>query len=50
MQTSVDFYRRKLNGKKVFLALSGGVDSSVAAVLLHKAIGEDLMEVSLCVE
>ena len=42
IQTSVDSYRRKLIEKKVFLALSGGVDSSVAAVLLHKAIGEDL--------
>ena len=43
IQTSVDSYRRKLNGKKVFLALSGGVDSSVAAVLLHKAIGDNLV-------
>ena len=36
-------YREKLSGKKVLCALSGGVDSSVAAVLLHKAIGDDLV-------
>ncbi len=39
---SVEKYRRELAGKKVLCALSGGVDSSVAAVLMHKAIGNNL--------
>ena len=39
---SIEKYKNELSGKKVLLALSGGVDSSVAAVLLHKAIGDDL--------
>jgi len=43
VETSVEKYRKSLAGKKVLLALSGGVDSSVAAVLLHKAIGENLI-------
>ncbi len=34
--------KAKLGGDKVVLGLSGGVDSTVAAVLLHKAIGENL--------
>ena len=36
-------YKKQLGGKKVLLALSGGVDSAVAALLLHKAIGKNLI-------
>ncbi len=34
--------REKVGNDKVILGLSGGVDSSVAAVLIHKAIGDQL--------
>ncbi len=39
---SVEKYRRELEGRRAICALSGGVDSSVAAVLLHRAIGDRL--------
>ena len=39
---SVEHYRRELAGKRVLLALSGGVDSSVVAALLSQAIGQSL--------
>jgi GMP synthase (glutamine-hydrolysing) len=39
---AVDAIRKQVGGEKVILGLSGGVDSSVAAALLHKAIGEQL--------
>ena len=42
VERSIEMYAEKLAGRKVLLALSGGVDSSVAAVLLHKAIGRNL--------
>ena len=41
-EKSIAKYREQLAGKPVLLALSGGVDSSVAAVLLAQAVGENL--------
>lgn len=38
----IEAIREKVGGGKVLLALSGGVDSSVAATLLSKAIGKQL--------
>lgn len=42
IETTVAELKQKLGNDKVILGLSGGVDSSVAAVLLHKAIGKNL--------
>ena len=39
---SVDYLKSKLKNDRVILGLSGGVDSSVASVLLDKAIGDNL--------
>ena len=39
----VDLVRKQVGDKKVLLALSGGVDSSVVAALLIKAIGKQLV-------
>lgn len=38
----VEHIKRTVGDKNVILGLSGGVDSSVAAVLIHKAIGDQL--------
>ena len=42
IQTTVEKLKMQLGEDKVILALSGGVDSSVCAVLLNKAIGKNL--------
>ncbi|MFQ7291696.1 MAG: glutamine-hydrolyzing GMP synthase [Monoglobales bacterium] len=39
---SIEALRTKIGDGKVLCALSGGVDSSVAAVMLHKAVGKQL--------
>ena len=42
VESTIMELREKIGTDKVVLGLSGGVDSSVAAVLLHKAIGKQL--------
>ena len=42
IETTVAELQQQLGNDKVVLGLSGGVDSSVAAVLLHRAIGKNL--------
>jgi len=42
IENTVAAIRKKVGDRKVLLALSGGVDSSVAAMLIHRAIGKQL--------
>ena len=42
VEASIEDIRRKVGSGKVLCALSGGVDSSVAAVLMSKAVGKHL--------
>ncbi|MGB8705252.1 MAG: glutamine-hydrolyzing GMP synthase [Gillisia sp.] len=42
VELTVSQLKKKIGDEKVVLGLSGGVDSSVAAVLLNKAIGKNL--------
>ncbi|MHB8665190.1 MAG: glutamine-hydrolyzing GMP synthase [Acidimicrobiales bacterium] len=42
IDASVDAIRAQIGGEKVICGLSGGVDSAVAAALVHKAVGDQL--------
>ena len=42
IEQAVEEIRAQVGGERVILGLSGGVDSSVAAALIHKAIGDQL--------
>lgn len=43
VKSTIEDLKNKIGNEKVILGLSGGVDSSVAAALLHKAIGQQLI-------
>jgi GMP synthase (glutamine-hydrolysing) len=42
VESSIADLKKKLGDDKVVMALSGGVDSTVAATLIHKAVGKNL--------
>lgn len=42
VETTISSLKNKLGNDQVVMALSGGVDSTVAATLIHKAIGKNL--------
>ncbi len=42
LEEAVQSIRQQVGGEEVILGLSGGVDSSVAAALIHRAIGDQL--------
>jgi len=43
VEETIKAIREKVGGKKALCALSGGVDSSVSAAMMHKAIGDQLV-------
>lgn len=45
LKEAISNIRRQTKGEKVVLGLSGGVDSSVTAVLLHRAVGNKLIAI-----
>ncbi|MFQ5848605.1 MAG: glutamine-hydrolyzing GMP synthase [Candidatus Methylomirabilales bacterium] len=45
IEKSVEEIRETVGGERVLCALSGGVDSSVTALLVHRAVGEQLISV-----
>jgi GMP synthase (glutamine-hydrolysing) len=45
VEESVTRIRKQVGNERVLAAVSGGVDSSVAAALVHKAIGDQLMAI-----
>tara|TARA_B110000438_G_scaffold33857_2_gene33587 strand:+ start:35430 stop:36956 length:1527 start_codon:yes stop_codon:yes gene_type:complete len=42
VEETIDSIRKTINNEQVILGISGGVDSSVAAMLIHRAIGNKL--------
>jgi len=45
IEQSIALIRKQVGGSRVLAAVSGGVDSSVAAALVHRAIGDQLVAV-----
>ncbi|MGK9369799.1 glutamine-hydrolyzing GMP synthase [Melioribacter sp. Ez-97] len=45
IENTIEEVKKLVGDKKAICALSGGVDSSVAAVLLHKALGKNLINI-----
>jgi len=45
IEASVERIRKQVGSERVLAAVSGGVDSTVAAALVHKAIGDQLISV-----